>query len=73
MHWLKRTPWRTGITIAGMLLLLMFMAWISAVVARAHEGGSGFTEPVKVTELATPTEDATVATLNEEKLVQEVK
>jgi len=73
MRWLKRNLWRTGIAIAGMLLLLMLMAWISVVAAGAHEGASGFTRSVTVTALATPTEDATVTTLNKEKLAQEVE
>ena len=69
MRWLKRDLWKTAIAIAGMLLFLMLMLWISVLAASA--GASGFTGPV--TELATPTEDATVATLNKEKLAQEVK
>lgn len=73
MRWLKRGLWRTVITIAGLLLLLMFMAWVSIVVAGAHEGESAFTGPVRIAELATPTEDATVTTLSKEKLAQEVK
>ena len=73
MRWLKRDLWRTGIAIAGMLLLLMLMAWISGVAAGAHEGVSEFTGPVTVTVLATPTEDATVTTLSKEKLAQEVE
>ncbi len=70
MRWLKRNLWRTGIAIAGMLLLLMLMVWISVVAAGAHEGASGSTR--SVTALATPTEDATVTTLSKEKLLQEV-
>jgi len=73
MLWLKRDLWRTGIAIVGMLLLLMLMAWVSVVAADAHEGASGSAEPVTVTVLATPTEDATVTTLSKEKLAQEVK
>src|SRR6266487_2448772 len=77
MRWLKRDLWRTGIAIAGMLLLLMLMTWISVLAAGAHEGGSGSTRPVTVTELTTPTEDATedatVTALSKEKLAQEVK
>jgi len=71
MRWLKRNLWRTGIAIAGMLLLLMLMAWISVLAAGAHEGASGSTR--SVTALATPTEDATVTTLSKEKLAQEVQ
>ncbi len=71
MRWLKRNLWRTGIAIAGMLLLLlMLMAWISVVAAGAHEGASGSIR--SVTALATPTEDATVTALSKEKLLQEV-
>jgi uncharacterized protein YjbI with pentapeptide repeats len=73
MRWPKRDLWRIGVAIVAMLLLLMLMAWISVVAAGAHEGASGSTGPVTVTELATPTEDATVATLSKEKLAQEVK
>ena len=73
MRWLKRKLWKTGIAIAGMLLLLMLMAWISVVAAGAREEASGSTGPVTVTVLATPTEDATVTTLSKEKLDQEVK
>ena len=70
MRWPKRNLWRTGIAIAGMLLLLMLMAWISVVAAGAHEGASGSIR--SVTALATPTEDATVTALSKEKLLQEV-
>lgn len=73
MRWLKRDIWRIGIAIVAMLLLLILMAWISVVAAGAHEGASGSTGPVTVTELATPTEDATVTALSKEKLAQEVE
>ncbi len=73
MRWLKRNLWRTGIAIAGMLLLLMLMAWTSVLAAGAREEASGSTGPVTVTVLVTPTEDATVTTLSKEKLAQEVK
>ncbi len=73
MRWLKRALWRTGISIAGMLLLLILMALISVLAVGAHEGASGFTGSVTVTELATPTEDATMTTLSKEKLAQEVQ
>jgi uncharacterized protein YjbI with pentapeptide repeats len=73
MRWLKRDLWKTGIAIAGMLLLLMFMAWISVAAAVAHEGASVSTGPVMLTVLATPTEDTTVTSLTKEKLAQEVK
>jgi uncharacterized protein YjbI with pentapeptide repeats len=73
MRWLKKDLWRTVIAIAGMLLLLLLIAWISVVAADAHEEASGSTEPLTVTVQATPTEDATVTTLSKEKLAQEVK
>jgi len=73
MRWLKKDLWRTGIAIACMLLLLLLMAWISVVAAGAYEEASRSTEPVKVTVLATPTEDATVTALSKEKLAQEVR
>src|SRR5438874_10706149 len=71
MRWLKRDLWRIGIAIVGMLLLLMLLVCVSVVAAGAHEGAPGSTGPVTV--LATPTEDATVTTLNKEKLAQEVQ
>ena len=73
MRWLKRDLWRIGIAIAGMLLLLMLMTWISVLAAGAHEGAPGSTRPVTLTELTTPTEDATLTALSKEKLAQEVK
>jgi hypothetical protein len=71
MHWLKRDKWKTGIAIAGMLLLLVLMVWVPVSAAGAYEGASGLTTPVTVQ--ATPTEDATVTALNKEKLAQEVQ
>src|SRR5712691_6686230 len=71
MCWLKRNPWRTGITIAGILLLLVFMVWISVSATSGYARASGFAGSVTVQ--ATPTEDATVAALNKEKLVQEIQ
>ncbi len=71
MRWLKRNPWKTGIALAGLLLLLIFMVWIPVSAAGVYERASGFAGSVTVQ--ATPTEDATVAALNKEKLVQEVQ
>ena len=73
MRWFKRDLWRTVLAIAGMLLLLLLMAWISVVAADAHEEASGSTEPLTVTVQATPTEDATMTKLSKDKLAQEVK
>src|SRR6266567_5364663 len=73
MRWLKREIWKAGITIAGMLLLLVFMVWVPGVAARAYERASGLATPVTGTMQATPTEDATVTALNKEKLKQEVQ
>jgi uncharacterized protein YjbI with pentapeptide repeats len=72
MRWLKKDLWRTVIAIAGMLLLLLLMAWISVVAADAHEEASGSTDLLTVMVQATPTEDATMTTLSKEKLAQEV-
>src|SRR6266700_3445843 len=73
MRWLKREIWKAGITIAGMLLLLVFMVWVPGVAARAYERASGLATPVTGTMQATPTEDATVTALSKEKLAQEVQ
>ena len=73
MCWLKRGIWKAGITIAGMLLLLVLMIWLPMSAAGAYERASGLAGPGKVTVQATPTEDATVTALNKEKLVQEVQ
>ena len=73
MHWLKRVKWKTGIAIAGMLLLLVLMIWVPVSAAGAYEGASGLATQVTGTVQATPTEDATVTALNKEKLAQEVQ
>ncbi len=73
MCWLKRDIWKAGITITGMSLLLVLMVWVPVSAAGADEGASGFAGPGTVTVQATPTVDATVATLNKEKLEQEVQ
>ncbi len=73
MRWLEREIWRIGFAIVAMLLLLLLLAWISVVAVGAREGAQESSGPVTVRVLATPTEDATVATLNKEKLAQEVK
>src|SRR5450759_464949 len=72
MDWLKRDIWKAGFAIAGMVLLLVLMVWVP-VSARADERASGLATPVTGTVQATPTEDATVTTLNKEKLAQEVQ
>ncbi len=64
---------KAGIALAGMLLLLVFMVWVPVSAANAHEVTSGLATPGTVTVQATLTEDATVATLNKEKLAQEVQ
>jgi len=73
MRQLKRDMWKVGITIAGILFLLMLMIWVPVSVASAREVASGRIKSVTVTVQATPTEDATVTELNKEKLAQEVK
>ena len=71
MRWLKRDMWKASIVTAGLLLLLVFMAWVPVSAADTHERASGLVAPVKVQ--ATPTIDATVTELNKEKLAQEVQ
>ena len=71
MRWLKRDLWRTGIAIAGMLLLLVLMIGVPVLAAGAHQGVSEPAMPETVTVQATPTEDATVTALNKRKLEQE--
>jgi uncharacterized protein YjbI with pentapeptide repeats len=73
MHWLKREKWKTGIALAGMLLLLVLMIWVPVSAAGAYEAASGLATQVTGTVQATPTEDATVTALNKEKLAQEVQ
>ena len=73
MRWRKRDIWKAGITIAGMLLLLVLMIWVPVSVAGAYEGVSGLATPGTATVQATPTEDATVTALNKEKLAQEIQ
>ncbi len=73
MRWLKRKLWNLGIAIAGMLLLLVLMVWVPVSVAGADERTSRLATPVTGPVQATPTEDATVTTLNKQKLAQEVQ
>jgi uncharacterized protein YjbI with pentapeptide repeats len=73
MCWLKRGIWKVGIAIAGMLLLLVLMVWILASAVSAQEIAPGPDTPGTGTVQVTPTEDATVIALNQEKLVQEVQ
>ncbi len=73
MRWRKRDIWKAGITIAGMLLLLVLMIWVPVSAAGAYEGMSGLATPGMGTVQATPTEDATVTALNKEKLVSDIR
>jgi uncharacterized protein YjbI with pentapeptide repeats len=73
MCWLKRGIWKVGIAIAGMLLLLVLMVWILASAVSAQEIAPGPATPGTETVQVTPTEDATVTALNQEKLAQEVQ
>src|SRR2546421_684940 len=72
MRWLKGGRGRSGIAVAGMLLLLVLMVWYAASAA-AYEGASGSATPATLTVQTTPTEDATITALNKAKLEQEVK
>jgi hypothetical protein len=69
MLWFKRDLFKAGITIAIMLLFLVFIILVPTV--GTHERAFGLTVPR--TALDTPTEDATVTELNKEKLAQEVQ
>ncbi len=71
MCWFKRDTWKTGIAIAGMLLLLVLMVCVPVPAVGAYEVTPGLATPVTVQ--ATPTIDATVTALNKEKLAQEVQ
>ena len=51
-----------------MLLLLALMAWAPVSAADIHEGTPGSATRATVTVQATPTDDATVTALNNEKL-----
>lgn len=73
MRWLKRDMWKAGITTTGMLLLLVLMVWVPVSAAGVYEGASGSATLGMVTVQVTPTEDATMTTLNKEKLTQEVQ
>jgi len=70
MIWRKCDLWKAGIVLAGMILLLV---WVPLSAASVYEGTSGLATKASVTMQATPTEDATVAALNKDKLAQEVQ
>ncbi len=59
MRGLKGGLWKAGITIAGILLFLVLMAWIPVSVAGAEVRASGLATPVAVQ--ATPTANSTIA------------
>lgn len=73
MHWGKRHRWKASIALAGILLILVLMAWVPVSAAGAYEGASGLATSVTGTMQSTPTEDATVTELNKEKLAEEVQ
>jgi uncharacterized protein YjbI with pentapeptide repeats len=73
MGWRKRDLWKSGIVVAGVLLLLLLMMGIPLSAASAYEEPSGSATPGTVTVQVTATEDATVTALNKEKLAQEVQ
>src|SRR5438067_2334620 len=73
MRWFKRGMRKVGITIAGMLLLLVLTAWIPVSAESVHEVAPELAGPGIVTMQAMPTVDATMAALNKQKLEQEVK
>jgi len=72
MRGLERDLWKYGVVIAGMLFLLMLMAWIPTPVAHASGKLPGFAKAGTATVQATPTVDATVTALQKEQLAQQV-
>lgn len=72
MCWLKRDVWKAGIALAGLLLLLIFLIWVPASSVSATERTSVLAIAGTPTVQVTPTEDATVAALNKEKLQQDI-
>ena len=73
MRWRKRERWKAGITLAGMLLLLVLMVWVKVEAAGAYEGTSGLATPVTETVQVTPTVDPTMTALQKEQLTQQVR
>jgi hypothetical protein len=69
MYWLKKDMLKVSIAIAG-ILLLMVSVQVSGV--DVHERASGLATPGTVMVQMTPTEDATITTLNKVKLAKEV-
>jgi hypothetical protein len=66
MNWHKRAVSKTGMAIASILLLLIFMAWVSVSAVDARERVSVFTGLSTTTVQATLTPDATVTALSKE-------
>src|SRR5690348_4827164 len=72
MRWLKRDICKVGISVAGLLLLLVFMLWWP-VSAGAFEGAPGTAIPITKTVQATPSVDPTMTALQKEQLTQQVR
>jgi len=73
MRWRKRDLWKAGITIACMLLLLLFTQWVPLSAASAYPGASRAVTPRTVMVQATLTEDAMVMAHFNEMLEQEIQ
>jgi uncharacterized protein YjbI with pentapeptide repeats len=73
MRYLKRDMWKVGIALAGLLLFLVLMVWLPVSAVDAYERTLKPNPTITATVQTTPTEDATVAVLNKEKLVQEIQ
>lgn len=69
----KHDLWKVGVTITGLLLLTVLLAWVPAEASAAYERTSGVAGPSTATVAPQPLEDATVTALNKEKLTQEVQ
>jgi uncharacterized protein YjbI with pentapeptide repeats len=61
-----RALWKAGITIAGVLLLLLLMAWIPVAAAGAEARASGLVTPVTVATSPTANSTITAETANEQ-------
>lgn len=73
MNWFKRGLFQAGIVVTATALFLVMVTWTSVSLAHAQGITSEAATLSVVTVQATPTEDATVTTLNKEKLAQEVQ
>jgi hypothetical protein len=60
MQWFKRNLWKTGISIASALLLLVVMVWVPVSAVDTHRMTSELATPRTVTMQTTPVVDPTI-------------